>query len=55
MYVSCMAEQLEGVDDVPKSWTYVVPEISESRAQEALADFEESQASVHSTLSHDHC
>jgi hypothetical protein len=44
LYVTGMAEQLERVDDVPKSWSYVVPEISESRAQEALTSFQESQA-----------
>jgi hypothetical protein len=28
-YVTGMAEQLEGVDDVSESWSYVVPEVSE--------------------------
>jgi hypothetical protein len=41
-----MAEQLESVDEEPESWSFVVPEISESRAKEALADFHASEASV---------
>jgi Starter unit:ACP transacylase in aflatoxin biosynthesis len=45
LYVTGMAEQLENVEDTPKSWSYVVPEISEGRANEALAEFEASEAS----------
>jgi hypothetical protein len=40
-----MAEQLENVEDIPKSWTHVVAEISEARAKEALAEFQTSVAS----------
>ena len=49
LYVSGMAEQLESTDNISKSWSYVVPDISESRALEALANFEASQARVHPT------
>jgi hypothetical protein len=48
LYVTCMAEQLENVEDATMSWTYVVPDIPESRAREALAGFQESQVSIKS-------
>ena len=49
LYVSGMAEQLESGEDLTTSWTYVVPGISESRAREALVDFQKSEVSVRST------
>jgi hypothetical protein len=47
LYVTGMAEQLENVGDMQKSWSYVVPETSEGRAKEALAEFQASEASGH--------
>lgn len=46
LYVTGMAEQLESVEDVPQSWSHVVPDISEERATEALADFQAMEASA---------
>lgn len=46
LYVTGMAEQLESVEEVPESWSYVVPEISEFGAKEALADFQATEAGV---------
>ena len=46
LYVTSMAEQLENVEDVPQSWSYAVPDISEERATEALTDFHSMEASA---------
>ena len=45
LYITGMAEQLENLEDMTKSWSHVVVEISEARAKEALAEFQTSAAS----------
>jgi hypothetical protein len=43
--VDAMAKQLQTVGDEQESWTYVMPELTELRANELLAEFQATEVS----------